>query len=54
MADYATCRDSRECFAKKEGHLCKILMESYEDGKCPFCKPEREVTDGVRYPKTRS
>ena len=40
------CNDSRRCFAKRqrvrgEGKFCTILMESYPDGKCPFCKPER-------------
>ena len=25
-------------------------IRPYADGECPFCKPERLVTDGVVYP----
>lgn len=43
------CFDERPCFAR-EGKVCRILHTSYRTGKCPFCKPEREVTKGVTYP----
>jgi len=43
------CKDSRPCFARKDGH-CVCLISTYPDGKCPFCKPEMEVTNGVYYP----
>ena len=36
------CFDKRHCFARFQGK-CKILTESYEDGKCPFCK--RNIND---------
>lgn len=46
----ATCKDTRPCFAKK-GNRCGVLTKGYEkDGACPFAKPDREVTDGKRYP----
>ena len=50
-----TCHDSRECFAAMpcQGGFrkCRILTNSYEeDGDCPFCKPDVEVTNGQRYP----
>lgn len=33
-----SCRDSRPCFARKNGH-CTALTDTYpEDGDCPFCK----------------
>jgi len=50
------CRDTRPCFAREvnpEGTgICLILMDTYlnENRDCPFCKPEKEVTDGKRYP----
>ena len=50
------CHDSRECFAKKVGAItgiptCEILNKTYRaDGMCAFCKPERSVTDGMKYP----
>jgi len=45
------CRDSRECFGRLPDKTCRALTGTYEqDGQCPFCKPDREVTDGVRYP----
>lgn len=43
------CKDTRPCFARKEGR-CICLSETYPEGKCPFCKPEMEVTNGVFYP----
>lgn len=49
------CVDSRPCFAQTtiRGGLkrCTALTSSYEeDGDCPFAKPDKEVTDGQRYP----
>ena len=52
------CHDSRPCFGKddvlakayKDLPRCRILTETYNDGKCPFCKPEQLVTDGREYP----
>lgn len=51
------CSDDRECFAKRKGVFdsyiyCKILTDGakpYPKGECPFCKPIREVTNGVYY-----
>ena len=47
------CVESRPCFAKNRESKyvkCRILTSTYPDGKCPFCKPEMEVTNGKRYP----
>ena len=51
MAKGTRCNDTRPCFAKISGqkNWCRILTETYEDGKCVFCKKEREVTNGKRY-----
>lgn len=35
------CIDRRPCFARNGGK-CTILWESYDDGKCPFCKKNKE------------
>lgn len=44
------CRDKRPCFGRR-GEYCQCLIKTYDrDGDCPFCKPEREVTDGKVYP----
>ena len=47
------CNDRRKCFAKNSRgggvYMCSLLHETYDDGKCPFCKPERNVTKGKRY-----
>lgn len=60
-----SCHDSRECFAKTEmedgRQRCSILVieqtktkkrkkQLYQDGKCPFCKPNKEITNGKEYP----
>ena len=42
-----TCRDKRPCFARHDGR-CEILTEALPF--CPFCKPDRFVTNGKRYP----
>lgn len=44
------CNDKRPCFARNEDGKCKILKSSYNDKLCPFCKPEKDVTNGVKYP----
>ena len=53
------CNDKRQCFAKergRDGYYCTILAmpytnaPMYADGDCPFCKPEKEVTNGKYYP----
>ena len=47
------CKDSRPCFGRVNGG-CTLLgvnvKRMYEDGKCPFCKPHRDITNGVYYP----
>lgn len=54
--DTLRCSDPRPCFAREvnpEGTgICMILRDTYlnENKNCPFCKPEKEVTDGKRYP----
>lgn len=49
------CIDTRECFAKMrtgDRYRCDCLTRSYDvDGDCPFCKPEKEITNGKRYPR---
>lgn len=53
---FPTCGDSRRCFAKFQDnpadkfHKCSVLTETYQDGKCPFAKPARGVTNGKYYP----
>jgi len=36
--------------------LCNCLNAhaKYKDGECPFCKPEREVTNGKIYPYNKN
>lgn len=46
------CIDERPCFARFESE-CTLLEDTYPEGECPFCKPERDVTNGVRYPMRR-
>lgn len=49
LATTPKCNDERRCFAKVNGR-CGILIHSYKKGeKCPFNKPQREVTNGVYY-----
>lgn len=53
------CDDSRKCFAQKPTKMgfteCTILERGnetpwpYDDGKCPFCKENREWTNGEYY-----
>lgn len=45
------CGESRACFGKSEsGKRCRVLTETYRDGRCPFCKEKREIADGKYYP----
>lgn len=45
------CEQKGKCFAKTERGYCLILKgEGYEQGKCPFQKPERGVTKGKYFP----
>lgn len=55
MNSGALCKDARPCFARRETlevgmYVCSALTSSYGEGLCPFCKPERDVTSGKRYP----
>ena len=54
MGRMFVCQDSRECGMriKKGEHKgkCSALEYGYEDGKCPFCKPYRDYTNGIYYP----
>lgn len=44
------CTQEGKCFAKSERGYCLILKgEPYEQGKCPFQKKKREVTNGKYY-----
>jgi hypothetical protein len=44
------CRQWGDCFAKKNWQ-CEILTEPINPQKkrCPFMKPDREITNGNRY-----
>lgn len=47
----AHCHDSRECRFKSVYHAnqCKILIETYADGECPFWKEVvKNEADGNR------
>ena len=56
------CMDTRPCFGKHESEatpgkmLCDCLDKTakYPDGKCPFCKTRRDVTNGRVYPYNRN
>ncbi len=62
MGYVPTCNDSRPCFGKysikdlPDKVLCNCLNAhaKYKDGECPFCKPEREVTNGKIYPYNKN
>lgn len=57
MGKYASCEQNCECFAKTKDYICgfeltkcTILSRTdFGDRKCPFAKPEREVTNGIFY-----
>lgn len=42
------CTVKGKCFAREAGY-CTILIQGALE-KCSFCKPERDVTKGKRYP----
>lgn len=45
------CIDTRECFARLSKKKCQALSVTYEhDGECPFCKKEKNITNGKYYP----
>ena len=47
------CKDKRPCFARQRNtRICTALSELYEGtGRmCPFCKRDKEITNGVTYP----
>lgn len=54
VAFYPPCRDSRECFAKREFHgkkKCAILTDTlFKSGVCPYNKKVAIVTNGKEYP----
>lgn len=43
------CNDSRPCRfgSAYRGGICKILVETYPDGKCPFCKEKEDDSKGI-------
>lgn len=53
-----TCHDRRKCFAQEQlgrtRKICTILHATYQEGKCPFCKPVRDMTDGKAYPRNEN
>lgn len=42
------CHRNGPCFARNELGRCSILTETWEH-KCPFRKPQRNVTKGKTY-----
>lgn len=50
---FPKCNDSRECFAKNRFRDCTILRSCPKDGACTFCKADKEVTKGRRYPANK-
>lgn len=49
------CRDTRTCFGRRltpsSIPVCTVLDNaSFGDKPCPFCKPKRDMTNGVYYP----
>lgn len=50
---YCKCNDTRECFARGRGGFCEILRSVYPPGKCPWCKPDENITNGKRYRRVK-
>lgn len=53
---YEKCPDTRDCFAKLGGECVVLQRDSNhskifytKDGECPFCKPNRDITNGKVY-----
>ena len=44
------CYDHRPCFARGLTGKCGCLSVTYPGKPCPFCKPKRDVTNGIKYP----
>lgn len=44
------CYQTGECFARKNGACTVLMSTAFKGGKCPFQKPEREITNGKAYP----
>lgn len=44
------CFDERKCFAREDGRCALLKHIDYKNGECPFCKAERSVTNGKKYP----
>ena len=42
------CYFDGRCFGRRNGY-CMILKEMPDSDECHFQKPERTITDGVRY-----
>ena len=43
------CVQTGPCFARGEHGKCTLLQEK-PNGKCAFQKPDRETTNGKKYP----
>ena len=57
MRSKPICPDTRKCFGRKPtSDVCNVLRSDEhgrfykKDRECPFCKPERDKTDGKKYP----
>ena len=45
------CYQTGKCFARNKSGECTALMSTaFKGGKCPFQKPEAEITNGKAYP----
>ena len=43
------CDHAGECFGRV-GAICVILKDTRFKGRCPFQKPDRQITNGIQYP----
>lgn len=50
---FPRCHDRRRCFAKSPDKGCKILKDTYANGRCPFCK-DKPGNDGIMITDTLS
>lgn len=46
----STCRDRRPCRFRDYLGRCMALVETYPDGKCPFCKELEDDSKGISEP----
>ena len=44
------CPSKNKCFGKTFNGTCWLLITPYEEGRCPFQKPDARITDGKLYP----